>query len=69
MEKKAFQCIKCGSTQYEADQFQSTGGDLAKIFNVQNKKFFTISCSQCGYTELYKTTTSTGMNILDFFMN
>ena len=29
----------------------------------------TISCSQCGYTELYKAQTSTGMNILDFLLN
>jgi len=69
MEKKEFKCIKCGSNQYETDQFQSTGGDFAKIFNVQNKKFFTVSCSQCGYTELYRATTSAAMNIFDFFMN
>jgi len=69
MEKKEFKCVKCGSSQYEADQFQSTGGNFAKVFNVQNKKFFTVSCVECGYTELYKTTTSLGMDIFDFFMN
>lgn len=26
-------------------------------------------CVKCGYTELYKTGTSAGMNIFDFFMN
>ena len=25
-----------------------------KFFDVQNKKFVTISCCQCGYTELYR---------------
>ena len=69
MGNRDFICAKCGSQKHEVDQFQSTGGDFAKIFNVQNKKFFTVSCSECGYTELYKTTTSMGMNILDFFMN
>lgn len=38
------------------------------MFDIQNKKFVTISCAQCGYTELYKAQTSTGMNILDFLM-
>ncbi|MEG1254601.1 zinc ribbon domain-containing protein [Clostridium sp.] len=63
-----YKCIKCGCDQYENDQFQATGGTLSKIFDVQNKKFITISCKKCGYTELYKGTTSTGENILDFLM-
>ncbi|WP_447440504.1 zinc ribbon domain-containing protein, partial [Staphylococcus aureus] len=34
----------------------------------QNKKFITISCTQCGYTELYRSQTSGGMNVLDFLL-
>ena len=48
---------------------QATGGNFAKVFNVQNKKFITISCTDCGYTELYRAETSAGMNILDFLLN
>jgi hypothetical protein len=33
---------------------------------VQNKKFITVSCTRCGYTELYKSQTGAGWNILDF---
>ncbi len=54
MEKRQYVCSKCGCNKYESDQFQATGGNFAKIFDIQNKKFITISCSQCGYTELYK---------------
>lgn len=64
-----WKCIKCGNTEFENDQFQAIGGNFAKIFDVQNKKFITISCTKCGYTELYKTETEAGMNILDFLMN
>ena len=67
--KVRYQCPKCGGTEYESDQFQATGGNFAKLFDVQNKKFYTVSCTQCGYTELYKTAGSTGMNILDYLMN
>ncbi|HIY31897.1 zinc ribbon domain-containing protein [Evtepia sp.] len=63
-----YQCPKCGNTAYQADQFQATGGNLAKIFDVQNKKFITISCTRCGYTELYRAQTSTGWNVLDFLV-
>lgn len=69
MNNMRYVCPKCGCEQYETDQFQATGGNLAKIFDVQNKKFITVSCAKCGYTELYKSETSTGINILDFFTN
>ena len=68
MEKKQYICPKCGFQQYESDQFQATGGNFAKIFDVQNKKFITISCRQCGYTELYKGQGSDGWDILDFLI-
>lgn len=66
MEQKQYVCPKCGCQSYESDQFQATGGNLAKILDVQNKKFITISCTNCGYTELYKKQTDSGMDILDF---
>ena len=63
-----WQCPKCGNDQFEQDQFQATGGNLAKIFDVQNKRFITVSCTPCGYTELYRANTDTGMNVLDFLL-
>ncbi|HIT70574.1 MAG TPA: zinc ribbon domain-containing protein [Candidatus Scatovivens faecipullorum] len=62
-------CPKCKNDEFEKDQFQATGGSFAKLFDVQNKKFITVSCKRCGYTELYRTGTSAGMNVLDFLMN
>lgn len=62
-------CPKCGNDGYEKDQFQATGGSFAKIFDVQNKRFVTVSCTKCGYTEIYRTTTNATMNIIDFFTN
>jgi predicted nucleic-acid-binding Zn-ribbon protein len=69
MERNQFRCAKCGCTGCETDQFQATGGSFAKLFDVQNKKFFTVTCTNCGYTELYKGQGSQGMDILDFLMN
>ncbi len=67
MEKRQWECSKCGSKKYEQGQFQATGGNFAKLFDVQNKKFITISCKECGFTELYRSDTSAAMNIFDFF--
>lgn len=66
---KEWICPKCECKEYEKDQLQAAGGNFAKIFDIQNKKFYTISCKECGYTELYKGMTSAAMNILDFFSN
>ena len=58
MEKLQYVCPKCGCTQYESDQFQATGGNFV----------VTVSCVNCGYTELYKAQSSDGWNILDFLV-
>lgn len=68
MEKKQYICPKCGGVHYTSDQFQATGSNFAKYFDIQNKKFITISCTQCGFTELYKENTTNGSNILDFLL-
>ncbi len=66
MEKKKYVCPKCDCQEFESDQFQATGGNFAKLFDIQNKKFITISCKKCGHTELYKADTDSGWDILDF---
>ncbi len=68
MDKVQYHCEKCGNQHFVSDQFQATGGNFAKIFDVQNKKFITVSCSRCGFTELYKGETTEGWDILDFLM-
>lgn len=62
-----YTCPKCSNNNYETDTFSATGGGLSKLFDVQSKKFTTITCSKCGYTELFKEDTSTLSNIFDFF--
>jgi predicted nucleic-acid-binding Zn-ribbon protein len=38
---------KCGNTEFEADEFAATGTGFSKMFDVQNKKFSTVSCTKC----------------------
>jgi predicted nucleic-acid-binding Zn-ribbon protein len=51
------------------DEFQATGGTFTKLFNIQSKRFTTISCTRCHYTEIYKTKSSQFGNVVDFFFN
>jgi len=69
MQHNQWLCPKCGNREFETDQFADAGGFFSKVFDVQNKKFTTVTCTQCKYTEIYKTDTSTLGNIFDFFTN
>jgi len=69
MQQQNWQCPKCNNGSYETDKLTSTGGFFSKFFNVQNKKYVTVTCTKCRYTEMYKTDTSTLGNIFDFFGN
>ena len=62
-----YTCPKCSNTDYDVDEFRATGGFLSKIFDIQSKRFTTVTCSRCSYTELYKTDSSTLGNVFDFF--
>ncbi|MEG0895637.1 MAG: zinc ribbon domain-containing protein [Oscillospiraceae bacterium] len=61
-------CPKCGNNVYATDSLQATGGNFAKFFDVQNKKFTTVTCTKCRYTEFYKADPDDLGNILDFFI-
>ena len=65
----AYRCCKCGNDHYGTSEVRTTGGILSKIFDVQNRKFTAVSCSECGYTELYKGDSRLIGNIFDFVTN
>ena len=69
MEQFQWQCPKCRNQEFETDQMSAAGGFFSKVFDVQNKKFTTVTCTRCRYTEFYKADTSTLGNIFDFFTN
>ncbi|MEK9657401.1 MAG: zinc ribbon domain-containing protein [bacterium] len=67
MELQHWRCPKCQHNECETDEIASTGTGLTKVFDIQNKKFTALSCTQCRYTEFYKGDTSMLGNIFDFF--
>ena len=69
MEHTHWKCPKCQNQHFDTGQFAATGGGLTKFFNIQSKRFTTVTCTRCSYTEIYRTDTSTLSNVLDFFGN
>ena len=66
---QGYLCPKCANNAFESSEMRATGGFFTKVFNVQSKRFTTVSCTRCHYTELYKTDSSTLGNIFDFMAN
>ena len=64
-----YTCPKCGNRTYSTDQFRATGSYLAKVFDIQSKRFTTVTCDRCTYTEIYKADSSMLGNVFDFFTN
>ena len=61
-------CPKCSEKEYEIGEMRVTGSFWTKIFNIQNKKYSSVSCSKCSYTEFYKGQPASGLaNVFDFF--
>lgn len=67
MAQLDYKCPKCSNTTYEVGEFRATGGFLTKVFDIQSKRFTTVTCTRCRYTELYRADSSMLGNIFDFF--
>ena len=70
MQHENRSCPKCDHKEYKVGEIRVAGSFWTKIFNVQNKKYASVSCSKCFYTELYKDQPSSRLaNAFDFFTN
>ena len=67
MANQNFSCGKCKSGQVKTGELRTTGSGLSRFFNLQNQKYSTVSCENCGFTELYRTDSGGLGNVLDFF--
>jgi len=63
-ESLRFTCSKCRGNNCEIGEIRAVGGFWSKIFDVQDRKLTTVTCTRCRYTELYDTDNSTGDSTL-----
>ncbi len=69
MNKVNYTCPKCNHRKAEIDTIRTTGNGFSRFFDIQNRKFTAVTCTNCGYTELYRMKTGSGGNVLDFLTN
>jgi predicted nucleic-acid-binding Zn-ribbon protein len=48
-----FRCPKCRTAGGQARRIATTGTGLSRLFDVQHNRFIAVSCTHCGYTEMY----------------
>ncbi|MCP4611072.1 MAG: GTP-binding protein [Planctomycetes bacterium] len=63
-----YTCPKCQNREYETGEFRAAGGFWTKVFNIQNKKFTTVICTRCRYTEIYQADSNKLGSLFDFFV-
>ncbi|WP_101296597.1 zinc ribbon domain-containing protein [Halegenticoccus soli] len=60
-------CPKCGHDEVDVGQISTTGGGLSKMFDIQTNNFQVVSCTNCGYSELYRDVRDRGADLADIF--
>ena len=51
--EQRWKCPKCGAPRPRVRKISTTGGGLSRLLDIQHIKYYAVSCTQCGYTELY----------------
>jgi predicted nucleic-acid-binding Zn-ribbon protein len=62
-----FKSTQCNHRGCDIGKIRSVGSFCSNIFDVQNRKFSTVTCSRCSCTELYAANGSTLGNAFGLF--
>ncbi len=64
-----YNCPRCEHSQYDTGEIRAAGGFWSKIFDVQGRRFTTVTCQRCRHTELFQVDSSKLGSVFDFFTN
>lgn len=67
--RSRFVCSKCKSADAIVKRFAATGTGLSKMFDIQHNQFIAVSCSNCGFTEIYNPEVLEGKDRLGDFLD
>ncbi|MDO3384913.1 zinc ribbon domain-containing protein [Gilvimarinus sp. SDUM040013] len=63
---QSYSCPKCGCEGYEPGYLHAAGSGLHAVIDVETERYITVSCMDCGYTDIYKRKVGEGQKLLDF---
>ncbi len=67
MDISNFESNQCHHRTCDIGNIRTVGGFCSKIFDMQNRKFSTVTCGRYSYTELYAVDGSTLGNAFGLF--
>jgi predicted nucleic-acid-binding Zn-ribbon protein len=67
-ESLPFKCLRCGYHACDIGEIHVAGGFWSKVFDVEGRKFSTVTCERCKHTEFFKADRSKLANIFDLFV-
>jgi predicted nucleic-acid-binding Zn-ribbon protein len=62
-----YTCPKCGNRTYTIGEVRTVGSFLTKIFDIQNRRFTSVTCTRCKFTEFYNVPSKKIGDVFDFF--
>jgi predicted nucleic-acid-binding Zn-ribbon protein len=63
-----YKCLRCNHRSYEVGEMYVAGGFWSKVFDVEGRKFSTVTCTNCRHTEFFNIERSKLANVLDLFV-
>jgi hypothetical protein len=66
--ERAFICPKCDHEGAHAEELAMSGTGLSRLFEVQPYRYAFVSCTNCGYTEVYNLSVLDGKDNLGTFL-
>lgn len=58
-----FECSKCAGTDCSVKEVAMTGAGLSKLFDIQHNHYLFVSCTSCGFVEVYDPNVLRGMKV------
>lgn len=53
-DQAGFCCAKCGGDESDTGELLASGGVLSSMADISTRRFRTVTCARCGYTEFYR---------------
>jgi predicted nucleic-acid-binding Zn-ribbon protein len=64
--QRPWKCPKCESTARELGEVRAYGGFWSSFFDVSTRRFKTVACQRCGFTEFYRADIASSSKVFDF---
>jgi uncharacterized protein len=63
-----YRCLRCQHGACEVGEIRVAGGFWSKVFDVEGRRFTSVTCTRCKHTVFFKADRSVVSNVFDLFV-